>query len=331
VQFVSVVVRSAGRLEFLAVVGNPVRVPEDSLSLEQVLGLLVQRDAQNAELTAVVVSLTARVAELTDEVVALRRQLGSDSSNSSRPLSSDSPFDKPARKRSSRSKSGRKPGKQAGAPGVSRGLSDDPNRIVVDLEPLACRGCGTGASVVGAERRQVVDAPEPVAPQVVEYRRITECCSGCGVRTAAVWEHPGVDTGHVAGGSPVRIGPAALARAALLTCGHYLPVLRREARDFRTEVKDLRFLAVTAAGGSRILVECGVAGVRSAWPASVCRAGGSVASGPDKAGRPNLTRSAPLGVEHARRNCAVDVPYDCADSLNSNVGSARMSRPVSVL
>ena len=32
-----------------------------------------------------------------------------------------------------------------------------------------------------------------------------------------------------AAGSPVRIGPQALARAALLTCGHHLPVGRSRA------------------------------------------------------------------------------------------------------
>jgi transposase len=104
--------------------------------------LLAQRDAQVGDLTAVVVSLTAQVAVLTDEIAALRRQLGKDSSNSSQPPSADSPFTEPARKRSSRSKSDRKPGKQSSAPGVSRGLSDAPDRIVVDLDQVERRGCG---------------------------------------------------------------------------------------------------------------------------------------------------------------------------------------------
>ncbi len=50
--------------------------------------------------------LTARIAEL-------ERRLGADSSNSSRPPSSDSPYTKKvAKTRSSRQRSGRKPGKQ---------------------------------------------------------------------------------------------------------------------------------------------------------------------------------------------------------------------------
>jgi transposase len=208
---------------------NTVAVSEDSLSNEMLRGLLAQRDSQIAELTAAVVALTS-------QVEGLRRQLGKDSSNSSKPPGSDSLFAKPAPKRSSRSKSGRKPGKQAGAVGISRGLSDDPDRKIVTLEPEACRGCGIGlgeAATVGTERRQVVDVPEPLAPAIVEYQRVSKCCSGCGKVTAASWDHDNVPAEHAAtiagGGSPVRIGPRTIARCALLTCAHYLPVGR--ARD----------------------------------------------------------------------------------------------------
>jgi hypothetical protein len=49
---------------------------------------------------------------LMERVAELEWQLASDSSNSSRPPSSDAPWSKkPAKKRSSRSRSGRKPGK----------------------------------------------------------------------------------------------------------------------------------------------------------------------------------------------------------------------------
>jgi hypothetical protein len=56
------------------------------------------------------------IAQLRAEVAELKRQLGQNSSNSSRPPSSDSPFAKPAPK-SLRGKSGRKPGGQSGHPG----------------------------------------------------------------------------------------------------------------------------------------------------------------------------------------------------------------------
>src|SRR5664279_5703725 len=97
--------------------------------------------------------LTARVAEL-------ERRLGLDSSNSSRPPSSDAPLSKqPAKPRSSRERSGCKPGKQPGDPGVSGTLSDTPDRVV-PIEPGHCTGCTrslTGEPATVSERRQVVD------------------------------------------------------------------------------------------------------------------------------------------------------------------------------
>ena len=183
-----------------------------------------------AELVAVqakqIELLTARVAEL-------ERRLGADSSNSSRPPSSDSPYTKkPAKKRSSRTRSGRKPGKQPGDPGVSRSLTDRPDQIV-GVAPERCAGCqhplGGVTGRVGG-RRQVVDTPPVPAPVITEYRLLDKTCPCCGEVACADWTDLPADDAHrlvLAGtGSPVRIGPAALARCALLTCGHYLPVGR---------------------------------------------------------------------------------------------------------
>lgn len=189
------------------------------------------------ELVAVQADLIARQAEqikrLSARVAELERRLGSDSSNSSRPPSSDSPYTKrPAKKRSSRKRSGRKPGKQPGDPGVCRALSDDPDEIV-DVAPDCCAGCehpltGVAGRVTG--RRQVVDIPPAPAPIVTEYQLVEKTCPCCGQVTYADWDDlPDQDANRdvLAGaGSPVRIGPATLARCALLTCGHYLPVAR---------------------------------------------------------------------------------------------------------
>ncbi|MGH7128268.1 MAG: DUF6444 domain-containing protein, partial [Planctomycetaceae bacterium] len=68
------------------------------------------------ELAAVVTRQAERIGQLEGEVAELRRQLGRNSRNSSKPPSSDSPFVKPAPK-SLRRKSGRKPGGQQGHPG----------------------------------------------------------------------------------------------------------------------------------------------------------------------------------------------------------------------
>lgn len=73
----------------------------------------------------------------------------------------------------------------------------------------------------------------PPAPTVTEYQRISKLCGCCGAVTIPEWENEAVPACHAdtvaAPGSPVRIGPEACARAALLACAHYLPVGR--ARD----------------------------------------------------------------------------------------------------
>ena len=57
-----------------------------------------------------------QLAALAAQVEELRRRLDKDSSTSSKPPSSDSPYTKRPKDRSLRGRSGRKPGKQPGAP-----------------------------------------------------------------------------------------------------------------------------------------------------------------------------------------------------------------------
>lgn len=163
-----------------------------------------------------------RIAELEGLVAVLHAQIGRDSSNSGRPPSSDSPFvKKPAAKRSSRQRSGKKPGKQPGAPGTTLRLVDDPDQTIVH-EPPVCGGCGDrlhGAAVFATVRHQVFDVPPtPPKPFVTEHRQVALTCGGCGSTTAA--PVPGVASGRVG------YGPGVKARAAWLTCAHFLPVRR---------------------------------------------------------------------------------------------------------
>jgi hypothetical protein len=80
------------------------------------------------QLLARVVELETALAQRDERVAELERQVASDSSNSSRPPSSDTPWSKqPAKKRSSRTRSGRKPGKQPGTASCSRSLIEDPD------------------------------------------------------------------------------------------------------------------------------------------------------------------------------------------------------------
>jgi transposase len=193
-------------------------------------------ELSHEQLCALVTRLQARVEELAAENAELRRRLGQNSSNSSRPPSSDAPWSKkPARKRSSRTRSGRKPGKQPGASSSSRSLVDDADDTL-EIHPDRCQRCATslaGAVESARQRRQVVDARPAPPPKVTEYQRVSKVCSCCGTVTTPGWDDEAVPVEHAetvaAAGSPVRIGPQTLARAALLSCAHHLPVGR--ARD----------------------------------------------------------------------------------------------------
>jgi transposase len=118
------------------------------------------------------------------EVAELRRQVGQNSRNSSKPPSSDGPEQAPP-PRSLRRKTGRKPGKQPGAQGFSLELVDDPDEVF-DYVPDCCRGCGAGlhdAASAGVVRRHVTDIAPAVAT-VTEHRLHQRRC-GCGKITTA--------------------------------------------------------------------------------------------------------------------------------------------------
>jgi transposase len=165
--------------------------------------------------------LAGQVEALTLQVSALVRQRDKNSSNSSKPPSSDPPFSKPAPKRSSRTSSGRRRGKQDGAPGGTLKLVADPDERFT-CDPQACHGCGgslAGAPVFDERRHQVFDAPPPPPrPQVTEYRVVSRVCTNCG--TTSEGEVPAWARGRV------QYGPKLLARAAWLVCAHHLPVRR---------------------------------------------------------------------------------------------------------
>lgn len=124
--------------------------------------LVVELVEVNAGLREVIAAKDHQIASLERRIEELERGLGADSSTSSRPPSSDSPYRKPIR-RSSRKSSGRRPGKQPGDPGSTMPLVDDPDEVIC-CDPGCCGGCGadlSGAPVVAVVRRQVVEVLPP--------------------------------------------------------------------------------------------------------------------------------------------------------------------------
>ncbi len=188
---------------------------------------LAARDALLAQLRSQVVATDARlrsqVAALTDRIAQLERQAGRDSSNSSKPPSSDSPYAKKPRTGRDRSlggRSGRKPGKQPGEPGVTLAQVGDPDHIVV-CAPDRCGGCGgdlAGVPVAAGHKRQVREPSPPPRPVVTEYQVQARRCPACGVTT--IGQAPAPVTGRA------QYGPDAHAHAANLTCANHVPVRR---------------------------------------------------------------------------------------------------------
>ena len=138
-----------------------------------------------AELRAVNAEQVCLIAALQTRVVELERRLGKDSSNSSKPPSSDG-LRKPARAQrcTAEQTEGRRPGKQPGAPGAHLAQVERPDEVV-EHAPERCGGCGAdlaGAVVVGVEARQVFDLPA-LRLRVAEHRAERRRCE-CGTTTA---------------------------------------------------------------------------------------------------------------------------------------------------
>jgi transposase len=150
----------------------------------------------------------------------LRRRLGQDSSNSSRPPSSDSPYRRPPPKASGMpdpDQPRRKPGKQRGAKGKNRRQVPKPDEEV-GIEPAECDGCGADladASVLRVFKRQVFEASPPPPPRVIQYNVAERECPCCGK----------VNQGTAPAGVTGRVqwGPGVAARGVLATMAHHIP------------------------------------------------------------------------------------------------------------
>jgi transposase len=142
---------------------------------------------------AVIVALAQRVVALEAEVRDLQARLGQNSTNSSRPPSSDLPGT-PRKRPPPAPPSGRRAGGQPGHPGHFRALVP-PERVdvVVDHWPDCCSGCAAplvAAPAVGPCNdedyvvHQVTELP-PVRAVVTEHRLHRLACPACGATTRA--------------------------------------------------------------------------------------------------------------------------------------------------
>lgn len=171
------------------------------------------------ELAGLVRAQAARIEVLEAEVAELRRRLGLNSRNSSKPPSSDGLAKPPPR--SLRQRGQRKAGKQPGAPGAALRQVDEPDEVV-EHRPGRCVGCRGGletAEVVDVCRRQVFELPL-VRARVVEHR-LMSCRCACGATTTAA-----APAGVAAA---VQYGPRMAAAGVYLMVAQHLPVERAAA------------------------------------------------------------------------------------------------------
>ena len=174
------------------------------------------------EAQAYIAALEQAVAALMVRVAELEARLAQNSTNSSRPPSSDPPgmprVPSPPR--------GRRPGGQPGHPGRFRALVDAADvDVIVGCVPAQCDTCGAALATTATatdppdERRQVTEvAPVPVV--VTEYRLAGRRCPHCGQLTRAPLPAD-------VGADRIGFGPRLTAIGALLT-GRYR-LSKREA------------------------------------------------------------------------------------------------------
>lgn len=161
--------------------------------------------------------LKAQVADLQARLEKLEHRLNKNSSNSSKPPSSDG-LKKPKPK-SRRQKGNHKSGGQPGHEGTTLKMVAQPDEVV--LHPhTQCPHCQHDLSSDGVERlvkRQVFDLP-PMHMQVTEHQVQVKVCPCCRQRSQAAFPS-GVK-------APTQYGPNVLAHAAYLCSYHLIPVAR---------------------------------------------------------------------------------------------------------
>jgi transposase len=187
--------------------------------LREQLSGMEQLQIDVAELAAKLAEQMTQLAEQADRIAHLEAELGGDSSNSSKPPSSDpmGPRKSRAERRAEARAEKRRQGKQPGTPGAFLARRD-PDKVITH-RPVCCRGCGSDlarAELVGEVRRQVIDLPK-VAPTVTDHVAY-RCRCNCGTETLADFPPEAK--------APVCWGPTVRALAVYLLDRQHLPVER---------------------------------------------------------------------------------------------------------
>ncbi len=173
------------------------------------------------QLAATVGKQASTIAAQGVEIAGLKAKLAKNSSNSSKPPSSDksNPGGAPPPKGTGK-KTGRKPGGQPGHKGTTLEKSPTPDHIIDLPKPDRCT-CGESLppdGLWGEQQRQVFDLPEEIKIEVTEYRAPVCECPACGKRNTASFPEEAA--------APVQYGKRVRAAATYLHVYHLLPYER---------------------------------------------------------------------------------------------------------
>jgi len=185
-----------------------------STLIEEITSLksqLASLETENAALRIENATLKQEISLLKIENVELKARLNQNSSNSSKPPSSDYYNRKPAFPKVSKGKKGGQPGHK----GNTLKQIDNPDKIV-ECRPEEC-DCGhkfSAEEMVVTEKRQLFDLPQPKL-EVTEFQIFSGKCLICGK------VHKGISPENV--NSPVQYGNGVRAYLTMLSTTYKLP------------------------------------------------------------------------------------------------------------
>ena len=191
------------KLEKVLVSADPslvILVKSLTMMLNALLSMMVAKEQQNEALIEQVSTLTKTILELQETIKDLKRQLGQNSQNSSKPPSTDG-YKKP-KPRSLREKTERKAGGQKGHKGAHMEIPHYPDKIVTHV-PEKCKNCpllerckNNGRSFSCSEKRYEVNVEIKTIVTEHQLLRVRKCL--CGEAPKGVkGEFPANLTGYV--------------------------------------------------------------------------------------------------------------------------------------
>ncbi len=186
------------------------------MTKEEELQALREENRMLKALVAELLPLKEQLLQASARIKELEDRLAQDSRTSNKPPSSDGLARLPRR---SRRPSSKRPGGQAGHPGHTLLMVEQPDEVVRH-RPTVCSQCREDLSTVPgivAEHRQVLDVPE-IRLMVQEHQIEAICCPTC--HSSSLGSFP------VAVSAPVQYGPNLQALAVYLHQGQLLPTAR---------------------------------------------------------------------------------------------------------